>query len=132
MLGWFDQSLLRGNSMGRPLSGLEVYLQWQERLKRFDSSGLSIDTFCRQENIRQSQFAQWLLALRGKPPRDAKGDEAVRSAEGPAFVPVTVKAQFIEILLPGGGLVRLSAGIDRTVLMDVIERISTVLQESQA
>ena len=35
--------------MGRLLSGLEVYLQWQERLKRFDSCGLSIDTFCRQD-----------------------------------------------------------------------------------
>ena len=52
--------------------------------------------------------------------RDVAVDGETRSAQGPAFVPVTVKAQFIEILLPGGGLVRLSVGIDRDVLTDVI------------
>ena len=118
--------------MGRPLSGLDASLQWQDRLKRFDASGLSIDVFCRQENIGQTQFAQWLLALRGKSLKDAAGKGEARAAEAAVFVPVTVKAQFIEILLPGGGLVRLSAGVDRTLLMDVIERISTVLKESQA
>ena len=45
----------------------------------------------------------------------------------PTFVPVTVKAQFIEILLPGGGLVRLSAGIQQSLLMDVVRLVSTVL-----
>jgi hypothetical protein len=53
-----------------------------------------------------------------------------RSAERPAFVPVTVNANMIEILLPGGGRVRLSAGIDRAVLLDVIRVVSTVLVES--
>ena len=35
-------------------------------------------------------------------------------------------------LLPGGGLVRLSAGIDRTLLLDVIRSVSTVLEESRS
>ncbi len=115
--------------MELPVSGLDAFLEWQERLKRFESSGLSIDAFCRQEDVGRSQFAQWLLAVRGKSLRDAAGEKETRS---PAFVPVTVKAQFIEILLPGGGLVRLSASIDRAVLLDVIRLISTVLQESQS
>ncbi len=118
--------------MEHPVSGLDAFLEWQERLRRFESSGLSIDAFCRQEDVGRSQFGQWLLALRGKPFREAAVDRETRSAEGPAFVPVTVKAQFIEILLPGGGLVRLSAGIDRGLLMDVIRLVSTVLQESQS
>ena len=46
-------------------------------------------------------------------------------------MPVTVKAQFIEVLLPGGGLVRLSVGIDRDVLTDVIRAASIMQQESQ-
>jgi hypothetical protein len=106
--------------MERPLSGLEAYLEWQERVKSFESSGLSVDAFFEQENVSRSQFVQWLLAVRGKP---LEREEEARSAEGPAFVPVTVKAQFIEILLPGGGLVRLS---------DVVRLVSTVLQESQS
>ena len=55
-----------------------------------------------------------------------------RSADRPAFVPVTVNANMIEILLPGGGRVLLSAGIDRAVLLDVIRLVSTVLVESQS
>ena len=115
--------------MELPVSGLDAFLEWQERLTRFESSGLSIAAFCRQEDVDRSQFAKWLSAVRGKRLKEATGEKETRS---PAFVPVTVKAQFIEILLPGGGLVRLSAGIDREVLMDVIRLISTVLQESQS
>jgi len=111
------------------VSGLDAFLEWQERLHRFELSGLSIDAFCRQEDVARSQLGQWLLALRGKPLSEA--DAETRSREVPAFVPVTVKAQFIEILLPGGGLVRLSVGIDRDVLMDVIRAASTMQQESQ-
>ncbi len=110
-------------------SGLEAFLEWQERLQRFELSGLSIDAFCRQEEVARSQLGQWLLALRGQPLGEA--DAETRSREVPAFVPVTIKAQFIEILLPGGGLVRLSVGIDRDVLTDVIRAAGTIQQESQ-
>ena len=43
-----------------------------------------------------------------------------------------LEAGFIEILLPGGGLVRLSAGIDRALLIDVIRSVSTVLEETRS
>ena len=115
--------------MEGPVSGLEMYLEWQERLKRFESSELSIDVFCQQEDVRQSAFLDWLRVLKSerlRPPGET------RSAEGPAFVPVTVRSGSIEILLPGGGLVRLSAGVDRALLMDVIRLIATILQESQS
>jgi transposase-like protein len=92
--------------MEHAVSGRDACLEWQERLKRFETSGLSIDAFCRQEDVGRSQLADWLSALRVKPLREAAGEKESRSGEEPAFVPVTVKAQFIEILLPGGGLVR--------------------------
>ena len=111
------------------VSGLDAFLEWQERLHRFELSGMSIDAFCRQEDVARSQLGQWLLALRGQPLSEA--DAETRLKEVPAFVPVTVKAQFIEILLPGGGLVRLSVGIDRDVLTDVIRAAGTIQQESQ-
>jgi hypothetical protein len=41
-----------------------------------------------------------------------------------------VNANMIEILLPGGGRVRMSAGIDRAVLLDIIRIVSTLPQES--
>ena len=74
----------------------------------------------------------WLQTLKKEPRRQAAMEGETRSAERPAFVPVTVNANMIEILLPGGGRVRLSAGIDRAVLLDVIRVVSTVLVESQS
>ena len=116
--------------MERPLSGRDVFCEWQERLKRFEASGLSIDVFCRQEDVRRSTFMDWLQTLKKEPRRQAAMEGETRSAERPAFVPVTVNANMIDILLPGGGRVRLSAGIDRAVLLDVIRLVSTVLVES--
>ncbi len=116
--------------MERPLSGRDEFCEWQERLKRFEASGLSIDAFCRQEAVGRSTFMDWLQTLKKEPLRQAAVEGETRSAERPAFVPVTVNANMIEILLPGGGRVRLSAGIDRAVLLDVIRIVSTVLVES--
>ena len=113
--------------MERPVSGLEAFLEWQDRLKRFDSSGMPVEAFCQQEDVCRTELAEWLKALRGM-----SREEQSHSSEGPAFVPVTVKAQFIEILLPGGGLVRLSAGIQQALLMDVVRLVSSVLQESRS
>lgn len=112
--------------MARQARGLKAFLEWQERLERYESSGLSLDGFCRQEEVSPAQFAQWSQALRG-----GTVGEGGRSGEGPAFVPVTVRAHYIEVLLPGGGLVRLSSSIDRSLLLDVIRSVSTVLEESR-
>ena len=110
--------------MERIESGLEAFLKWQDRLKRFESSGMPIEEFCQQEELCRTEFAKWLRTLRGSADHSEK--------DGPAFASVTVKSHFIEILLPGGGLVRLSAGIQRALLLDVIRQVSTVLQESQS
>jgi hypothetical protein len=109
------------------VGGLEAYLEWQGRLERFESSGLSIDVFCQQEDVGQSRFLDWLRVLRKE---QLRPPAQTCSAEGLAFVPVTVRASSIEILLPGGGLVRLAASIDRTLLMDIIRLIATLQQES--
>ena len=116
--------------MERALSGRDEFCEWQERLKRFEASGLSIDAFCRQEEVGRSTFMDWLRTLRKEPLRQAAVEGETRSAERPAFVPVTVNANMIEILLPGGGRIRLSAGIDRAVLLDIIRIVSGLPQES--
>ena len=117
--------------MERTLSGRDEFCEWQERLKRFEASGLSIDAFCRQEDVGRSTFMDWLQTLKKKPRRQAAMEGETRSAERAAFVPVTVNANnMIEILLPSGGRVRLSAGIDRAVLLDIIRIFSALPQES--
>jgi len=105
--------------MARSRSGRDGFCEWQERLKRFEASGLSVDAFCRQENVGRSTLMDWLQTLKKEPLRQAAVEAETRSAERPSFVPVTVKASMIEILLPGGGRVRMSVGIDRAVLLDI-------------
>ena len=116
--------------MGRPLSSRDEFSEWQERLKRFEASGLPIDVFCRQEDVGRSTLVDWLQILKKGHHKQATVERETRSAERPAFVPVTVQMDLIEILLPGGGRVRMSAGIDRAVLLDIIRIVSTLPQES--
>jgi hypothetical protein len=116
--------------MGRALSDRDEFSEWQERLKRFEASGLSIDGFCRQEDIGRATFVDWLQVLKKEPLRQVAVERELRSTDKPAFVPVTLNAHMIEILLPGGGRVRMSAGIDRAVLLDIIRIVSALLEES--
>jgi hypothetical protein len=91
---------------------------------------MPIDLFCRQEDVSRSTLVDWLQMLKKGRPKQATVEREMRSAERPAFVPVTVQMDLIEILLPGGGRVRMSAGIDRAVLLDIIRIVSTLPQES--
>ena len=50
--------------MGRPASGLDEYLDWQERLESYKASGLSVDEFCLSEGIAKSTYYRWLERLK--------------------------------------------------------------------
>jgi hypothetical protein len=48
---------------GRPPSGMDEYLEWQERLKNQKESGLSLEVFCLQEGVSKSTFYRWTRML---------------------------------------------------------------------
>ena len=52
--------------------------------------------------------------------------ERVESAEGAAFVPITLKASPVEIELPNGGVVRLPLGVGQAVLVEVIRAVGAL------
>lgn len=110
--------------MGRPYCGLDDYLDWQERLESFKSSGLDIDVFCLKEGVSRSTFYRWKQQLRDGIPREMIAEQEARqkaeSAEGAAFVPIALKASPVEIELPNGGIVRLPLGVGQAVLVEVI------------
>jgi hypothetical protein len=113
--------------MGRPLSGLDDYLDWQERLKSKEESGLSIDVFCLQEGISKSTFHRWVRQLRDGIPESIAA-EAREQAEPSelAFLPVSLKASPVEIQLPNGGVVRLPLAVGQTVLLEVIRVVGAL------
>ncbi len=110
--------------MGRPHSDLDDYLDWQERLESFEGSGLEIGVFCLKEGISRSSFYRWKDRLREGIPEPMVAEKAAQekaeSAEGAAFVPISLKASPVEIELPNGGIVRLPLGVGQAVLVEVI------------
>ena len=106
--------------MGRPSSDLDEYLDWQERLESFKASGLEVDVFCLKEGVSRSTFYRWVRQLKDGIPESMLAEKADReraeSAEGAAFVPISLKASPVEIELPNGGIVRLpeSASVEQT------------------
>ena len=116
--------------MGRPPDGLDEYLDWQERLERFESSGLDIDVFCLQEGVSRSTFYRWKERLNDGIPDSMLAEKEARdcaeSAEGGAFVPITLKASPVEIELPNGGVVRLPLGVGQAVLVEAIRAVGAL------
>ena len=110
--------------MGRPPSDLDEYLDWQERLESFDASGLDIDVFCMKEGVSRSTFYRWKERLKEGVPSEMVAEQEARnraeSAEGTAFVPISLKASPVVIELPNGGIVRLPLGVGQAVLVEVI------------
>jgi hypothetical protein len=110
--------------MGSPPSDLDDYLDWQERLESFESSDLEIDVFCLKEGVSRSTFYRWKDRLRDGIPDSLIAEKEARdraeSAEGAAFVPISLKASPVEIELPNGGIVRLPLGVGQAVLVEVI------------
>ncbi|MHC4181555.1 MAG: IS66 family insertion sequence element accessory protein TnpA [Planctomycetota bacterium] len=115
--------------MGRPPSDLDDYLDWQERLESYKSSGLEVDVFCLQEGVSRSTFYRWADRLKDGIPESMVAEKADRertqSGEA-AFVPITLKASPVEIELPNGGIVRLPLGVGRVVLVEVIRTVGAL------
>ena len=115
--------------MGRPPSGLDDYLDWQERLENYKASGLEVDVFCLQEGVSRTTFYKWVGQLKHGIPESMLAEKVSReraeSGEA-AFVPITLKASPVEIELPNGGIVRLPLGVGQAVLVEVIRAVGAL------
>lgn len=115
--------------MGRPPSGLDDYLDWQERLENYKASGLEVDVFCLQEGVSRTSFYKWVGQLKDGIPESMLAEKVAReraeSGEA-AFVPITLKASPVEIELPNGGIVRLPLGVGQAVLVEVIRAVGAL------
>lgn len=115
--------------MGRPPSGLDDYLDWQERLENYKASGLEVDVFCLQEGVSRTTFYKWVGQLKDGIPESMRAEKVDREraeAGETAFVPITLKASPVEIELPNGGIVRLPLGVGQAVLVEVIRAVGAL------
>ena len=115
--------------MGRPPSGLDDYLDWQERLENYKASGLEVDVFCLQEGVSRTSFYKWVGQLKDGIPESMLAEKVDRERAEvgeTAFVPITLKASPVEIELPNGGIVRLPLGVGQAVLVEVIRAVGAL------
>ena len=86
---------------------------WRKRLARWKASGLKVREFCAREGLTPTAFAHWRKEIAA---RDA------RQAAKPLFVPVHVTPipTPVEVVLPGGRVVRVPAGFDPAHLCTVV------------
>ena len=95
----------------------DLQQRWLQRLQRFHRSGLTVAAFCQQEGVSVPSFYAWKRRLRTPSPD--------RPATTPRFVPVRLGSPTasapVELLLPSGCVLRLSAVCDRTWLRDLLD-----------
>lgn len=115
--------------MGRPPSDLDDYLSWEVRLRSYHEGGVSVEEFCRREDVSRSTFYRWLDRLKNGVPEAVLAEKDVQrqtDAGAAAFVPITLKASPVEIELPNGGVVRLPLSVGQAVLVDVIRAVGAL------
>lgn len=69
----------------------EVWALWRDRLRRFQSSDLTVVAFCDWEGVSQAAFYVWrkkLQADSGLPSRKTVGRVSSRLASAPGFVEI--------------------------------------------
>lgn len=91
---------------------------WQQRVEEQEKSGQSVRAFCRERGIGEHSFYQWRVRLRaserpvtfalvetGRVDRDSSDETHSR----------------LELLLGGGERLRISVGVDLSLLRSVLE-----------
>jgi transposase-like protein len=95
---------------------------WLRLLEERGKSGLSVTEYCRQRRIPVSQFYWWQRQLR----QHDRRARSSRSPEPAGFVPVRLAAPFpvVEVVHPGGCVIRIPMGCDRQALRSVLDALN--------
>jgi hypothetical protein len=91
--------------------------RWLERLDRFRAAEQTVAALCAAEGVSVPTFYSWRRLLTA---------EATRPAHPPALVPVRIATAApapIELVLPGGAVLRFAAGTEAALIGDVVRQL---------
>jgi hypothetical protein len=98
--------------------------EWRQIIVRQQTSGMTVARYCRERGITECSFYNWKKRLRGASPSRPK------HLPTPAFVEVTplnpTRTDTIEILLHDRHRLRVCAGFDRQLLLDLIHALEAL------
>jgi hypothetical protein len=98
--------------------------RWTKVLDEWKKSGLSAAAFCRERQLSESMFWFWKREIPLRRRRAARSRSPRRASV--RLVPVRVVAELsrkptpIDLIVPGGMTVRLSAGFDMPALRELL------------
>jgi hypothetical protein len=94
-----------------------LHRRWQQRIKRFAHSGLSVAAFCSREGVSPAAFYDWQRRLRS--------EAANPAAAPPRFLPVRLTSPpstaSAELLLPSGCVLRLTPDCDPAWIRQLLD-----------
>jgi transposase-like protein len=92
---------------------------WRRLLRERGDSGKSVSEFCRQRRIPISQYYWWRRQL-------GRRDAGASSPDNHHFIPIRVPAHLptIEIVHPGGCVLRISSAVDAQTLRCVLDALN--------
>ena len=96
---------------------------WQMAIDAWQSSGLSVRQFCKQEGLSEPSFYMWRKRL--KKSSDPKPDH-ITDCSPESFIQVslpTASAPAIELVLSSGHTLRISVGVDRKTLTAILSAL---------
>ena len=96
-----------------------VWERWRDRLRRFESSDLTVAAYCQAEGVSQAGFYQWRKKFGN---RSASGGRRPKvNSKRPAFVPVvaTSFASAVVVILANGVRVEVPA-VDHELVSHVV------------
>jgi hypothetical protein len=99
-----------------PRSRDAVRQAWIERLARFDATTLTTAQFCAAEGVSVASFYHWKRRL------TPRLDDKPSAEERPRLLPVRVTTPLaaLELLLPGGAILRVGAEADPSTLQSLL------------
>ena len=106
------------NAVRPPRSRQATRQAWADRLARHSASALSVAAFCASEGVSANSFFYWKRRL--ATPTATPASESL-----PRFLPVHVHAANapVEVVLPGGAVLRLAPGCDPAFVRSLVDAL---------